>query len=643
MNQSRAAKGQAALGFLNPKLYPLNGTSAFHDITSGSNGAYSAGVGYDLCTGIGTPNIAALLQVSFSTSGTAPVIITQLGSQAVTLGQSATFAVAAEGTPTLAYQWQRLPWGTQTWVNLTDIGAYSGSATADLTVSNTTYAMDGDEFRCIVSNSYGSATSTVAALTVDSIGVTTLAGWPDAYGSADGTGWSARFNTPGSVRTDSAGNIYTADSGNNTIRKITPQGVVTTVAGTAGTAGSTNGPASIALFNGPGGVAVDSSGNIYVADNGNYEIREISASGTVSTLAGLAGIPGTTDGTGTGARFYDPQNLAVDGLGNLYVVDGAASTLRKIVLATGAVTTLAGSPGRSGSTDGTGSGARFYDPLGIGTDSSGNIYVADTGNDTIRKVTPTGVVTTLAGAARTTGSSDGPGTGALFYLPSGIAVDPAGDLFVADSGNDTIREISPSLVVTTVAGSAGQAENIDGLAANARFDTPGDVAIDRSGILYIADTGNNTIRRFVQGALSAPTGTVTTPAPASPVSAGTAVTMAVNVPASASAALQWELNGVAISGATAATYSLPIAGAADAGAYTVVASNSAGSTTLSVGTLQVTVNSYLYNISTRGFVGSGANQDLDAGFYIQGTGSKNILIRGDGPYLATNDPKDFTG
>ncbi len=643
MNQSRASSGLPALGFLNPRLYPLIGTPAFRDIIVGSNGAYSAGVGYDLCTGIGTPNIAALLQASFSTSGTAPVIYAQLGSQAVTLAQIATFAVSAEGSAPLTYQWQRLPWGAQTWVNLADNSTYSGSATADLLVMGATYAMDGDEFRCIVGNAAGSVTGAAVALSVDSVGVTTLAGWPDAYGATDGTGRLARFNSPGSVRTDPAGNLYVADSGNNTIRKITQQGIVTTVAGIAGVAGSTNGPSGTALLNGPGGVAVDSAGNLYVADNGNYEIREISASGTVTTLAGSAGVRGTTDGTGSGALFYDPQNLALDGNGNLYVVDGKADTLRKVVLATGAVTTLAGSPVRSGTSDGAQGSARFNDPLGVGTDSYGNIYVADTGNDTVRKVTPAGAVTTLAGLARSAGSSDGTGSGARFSSPSGIAVDPAGDIFVADTDNDTIREISPSLVVTTIAGAAGQAENIDGLAANARFDTPGDLALDSAGNLYVADTGNNTVRRIAQGTLPVPSGTVAIPAPSSPQAAGSAVTMSVNVPASASAILQWQLNGVSIAGATGSILSIPIAGAADAGAYTVVATNAAGATTLSVGTLQVTINSYLYNMSTTGYVGSGAYQDLDAGFYIQGSGFKNVVVRGVGPYLAVLHPNSFTG
>jgi hypothetical protein len=637
INQSRASSGHAPIGFLNPKIYPLLGTSAFHDITVGNNGAYSATVGYDLCTGIGTPNVASLVQSLISGAGSVPVVIAQLGNQAVTPGQIATFGLSAQGTAPLTYQWQRMPWGSESWYNLTDNGTYTGSATVDLAVSGTTYAMDGDEFRCVVSNAFGSAASSSVELIIEPVGVTTLAGWPDAFGSEDGTGRFARFNTPGSVRMDSAGNAYVADSGNNTIRKITPQGVVTTVAGVAGVAGSTNGAADTALFNSPSGVAVDSSGNLYVADDGNYEIREISSSGVVSTLAGSAGQQGTSDGTGTGALFYDPQNLAIDGFGNLYVVDGAANTVRRVVIATGAVTTIAGSPRKTGSANGMGSSARFDDPVGVGTDSSGNVYVADSGNNTIRMVTPAGVVTTLAGSAGSTGSIDGTGASARFNFPSGVAVDSTDDIFVADSGNDTIREISPALAVSTIAGAAGQEENIDGLALNARFDTPGDIALDSSDVLYIADTGNNTVRRFVQGSLSAPTGSVTVPPPSSPITAGSSTTMSVNVPtAGAGALLQWELNGVAIPGATGSTYSIPIAGTADAGAYSVVASNEAGSTPLSAGTLQVTANTWLANLSARAFAGT-QPQILIAGFVINGTGTKNVLIRGVGPLLSQFD------
>ena len=151
--------------------------------------------------------------------------------------------------------------------------------------------------------------------------VTTLAGLAGSSGSANGTGSAARFYYPFGVAVDSAGNVYVADTGNNTIRKVTPAGVVTTLAGLAGSSGSADGTGSAARFNYPSGVAVDSAGNVYVADTGNNTIRKVTPAGVVTTLAGLAGSPGSADGTGSAARFYYPHGVAVDSAGNVYVAD----------------------------------------------------------------------------------------------------------------------------------------------------------------------------------------------------------------------------------------------------------------------------------------------------------------------------------
>src|SRR6185369_16117483 len=186
---------------------------------------------------------------------------------------------------------------------------------------------------------------------------TTLAG-NTGYGSADGTGSVARFYYPYSVAVDVGGNVYVADRGNNTIRKVTPSGLVTTLAGRAGSIGGTDGPGSDARFNGPSGVAVDSAGNVYVADSGNYTIRKVTPMGVVTTTAGLAGSQDSADGTGSDARFYFPFGVTVDSADNLYVADAGNNTIRKMTAA-GVVTTLAGLAGTSGSTDGTGSVARF--------------------------------------------------------------------------------------------------------------------------------------------------------------------------------------------------------------------------------------------------------------------------------------------
>jgi sugar lactone lactonase YvrE len=332
--------------------------------------------------------------------------------------------------------------------------------------------------------------------------VTTLAGQAGSSGSADGFGEGARFNHPVGITVDSAGNLYVADTFNHTIRKVTAVGTVTTLAGLAGSSGSADGIGSSARFYFPYGVTVDSAGNLYVADSNNYTIRKITPATAVTTLAGLAGSFGSVDGTGSAARFHSPDGVAVDSAGNVYVADSANSTIRKITPAA-VVTTLAGlaSPGNE---DGTGSAARFYFPIGVAVDSAGNLYVADTFNHTIRKITPVGVVTTLAGLAGSSGSADGTGSTARFASPYGVAVDSAGNVYVADTGNFTIRKITPAGVVTTLAGLAGSSGSVDGTGSAARFKLPCSVAVDSVGNVYVADTTNHTIRAIT------PAGVVTT-------------------------------------------------------------------------------------------------------------------------------------
>src|SRR5439155_4056006 len=258
---------------------------------------------------------------------------------------------------------------------------------------------------------------------------------------------------------------------NRTIRKSTPAGAVTTLAGSAGLCGSADGIGSAAEFAGPAGVAVDSAGNVYVADTYNYTIRKITPAGAVTTIAGTAEQIGAANGTGNAARFNSPFGVAVDGASNVYVADTYNNTIRKITPA-GAVTTLTGSAGEFGSGDGIGRGARFNDPIGVAVDSAGNVYVADSNNHTIRKVTSAGAAATLAGSAGQMGSGDGTGTAARFNDPTGLAVDSDGNVYVSDTHNYTIRKITPAGVVTTLAGSAGQDGGVDGLGSAAQFDYP---------------------------------------------------------------------------------------------------------------------------------------------------------------------------
>jgi len=321
--------------------------------------------------------------------------------------------------------------------------------------------------------------------------VTTLAGdgtaaWLDATGTA------AQFDGPNAVAVDTAGNLYVADAFNNRIRKIVlATGVVTTLAGD-GTPGFANGTGTAAQFKNPNGVAVDTAGNLYVADSGNQLIRKIViATGAVTTLAG-DGTAGFVNGIGTAAQFSMPLGVAIDTAGNLYVPEMGNASIRKIVISSGVVTTLAG--GTSGFADGIGTLAKFNGPNAVAVDTAGNnLYVADTSNHRIRQIVlATGAVTTLAGS--TWGFADGTGAAAQFNNPGGVAVDTAGNLYVGDSSNHRIRKIVISSGdVTTLAGD-GTGAWLDGIGTAAQFNGPDEVAIDSAGNLYVADRNNNRIR-----------------------------------------------------------------------------------------------------------------------------------------------------
>ena len=306
----------------------------------------------------------------------------------------------------------------------------------------------------------------------------------------DGTGTDAVFSYPRGVAIDATGNVYLADTENHKIRKITPEGVVTTLAG-GGAAGATDSTSNIATFNNPNGVAIDAAGNVYVADTGNHKIRKITPAGVVTTGAG-SGSAGATDGTGNAATFYNPTGVAVDAAGNVFVADSYNHKIRKINAA-GVVTTWTGS-GSAGATDGIGTAASFYFPMGVTVDATGNLYVADNGNHKIRKITPAGVVTTWAGSG-IQGATDSTSNIATFNNPNGVAIDAAGNVYVADTGNHKIRKITPARVVSTLAGS-GSYDDIDGTGTAASFRNPLGVAVDASGHVYAADWSNHKIRKI---------------------------------------------------------------------------------------------------------------------------------------------------
>ncbi|MFY8097051.1 MAG: putative Ig domain-containing protein [Flavobacterium sp.] len=313
--------------------------------------------------------------------------------------------------------------------------------------------------------------------------VTTIAGSTSGY--TDGTGTNAQFSNPQNVAVDTFGNIYVADYSNHRIRKIDTNGNVTTIAGNS-TPGYLDANGTNAQFNHPYGVAVDGIGKLYVADRDNNKIRVIDTNGNVTTLAGST--EGSNDGNGTNAQFRYPQGIAIDKLSNIYIADMGNSRIRKID-SSGNVTTLAGSIGGN-AIDGLGANARFSGPSNIAVDASGNAYVTDLSR--IRKIDSSGNVTTLAGSS--TGYADGIGTEAKFSTPYGVTVDRSGNIYVADTNNFKIRKIDSNGNVSTIAGSSFGF--LDGNLTIASFKGPRGLAIDAIGNLYTTDYQNQKIRKI---------------------------------------------------------------------------------------------------------------------------------------------------
>lgn len=391
--------------------------------------------------------------------------------------------------------------------------AWSSTDTSILAVSGSAVITATAPGRAdVVAAGSGASGRAGVRVSLDGARIAILAGELWMRGNADGLGTAARFYNPSGVAVDRAGNVYVADTSNHTIRKITAAGDVGTFAG-AGVEGSTDGAGGAVRFRFPSGVAVDGAGNVYVADTRNQTIRRITPSGEVSTLAGTAGQPGSVDGLGSAARFDGPSGVATDSVGNVYVADSINNTIRKINPA-GEVSTLAGTAGQRGSADGIGASARFSGPYGLAADSAGNLYVADEYNFTIRKVSPAGEVTTLAGTPGQAGSADGTGAAARFDFPLGVAIDAAGSIYVADSGSATIRKVSPVGEVITLAGTARVFGSADGVGPAARFSAPSGLAVDSAGQLFVADSGSSNVRRITA------TGTVSTLAGVTPALSG---------------------------------------------------------------------------------------------------------------------------
>ena len=404
-----------------------------------------------------------------SSPGTPPAITSGPSNVSTISGRPVSFTVTATGAVPLAYQWAK------------DGHAILGAIGATFTLYQPRVE-DAGSYTVTVTNPNGTVTSGAATLTVTA---------------------ALTFTAPVGLAYDASGNLFVSDMEDHTIWKVDASNQKTLLAGSSGLPGATDAQGSGARFNHPGGLAFDPAGNLVVADTGNHTIRRIALDGTVTTLAGSAGQPGTADGTGAQARFNAPFGLAVDGTGAMYIADSQNHTIR-FMAADGTVSTYAGTPGTPGLTDGLGSAARFNQPNGIALGPNGTLYVADYGNSCIRAVAPGGNVSRLAGQTNSFGYSNGTALTALFNTPVGLALDAAGVLWIADTRNNSIRRLGTDATVSTPAGSGGASGNVDGSGSAAFFYLPCGIAVSPSGNLVVADTSNHLLRTMT------PAGVVTT-------------------------------------------------------------------------------------------------------------------------------------
>ncbi|MDB5142788.1 MAG: type sorting protein [Mucilaginibacter sp.] len=331
----------------------------------------------------------------------------------------------------------------------------------------------GTPFTITPTNSGGAVPATIYGQ------VTTVAG-AGSSGYVNATGTAAFFNTPEAIAGDANGNLYVADDHNNAIRKITPAGVVTTFAGSpTGAQGDVNGTGTAALFFHPDGIVVDGSGNVFISDGKNNKIKKITSAGVVTTIATVTG----------------PAGLRLDGSGNLIVAEQGTSQIIQVA-PNGTITNIAGS-GSAGSANGTGTAAQFNNPNDVTLDGAGNIFVADYLNNEIRKIAPGGIVTVFAGSTAA-GYANATGAAAQFNNPTGIALGSGGVIYVADFVNNDIRKIMPDGTVSLVAGSPTQASGAtDGTGTAALFNQPDALYIDASGTGYVTEYQNSTVRKII--------------------------------------------------------------------------------------------------------------------------------------------------
>ena len=454
--------------------------------------------------------------------------------------------------------------------------------------------------------------------------ITTLAG---SVGNSDnlinGVGAAAGFSNPSAVAVDSSGNVYVADTLDYAVRKITPAGNVTTLAG-SGSMGEVDGAGASAKFGPLKGIAVDSSGNVYVTDwvsnagGVGGSLRKITSAGAVSTV-----LNGTLN---------SPEGLTFDSAGNLYIADAGNGVIRKLTTG-GSASIYAGTLGHSGFNDGAIGTGQLGFPVGLAFDPSGTLYVTDSQGSNIRKVATDGTLSTYNSgvAPASPGQNDGPIVSAAFSHPTGLGADAVGNLFLVDGGT-LIREITASGNVTTLAGSLGANGSLNSSGINARFSGAIGLAATSSSVIFIADAGNGVIRQGNPMASQAPT--IQYQPITQTVNNGGAVTLMATVNGS-NLTYQWYFNAVAIPGANSNTLIVGSIGSNQAGNYTVTASNSFGSVTSNAAVVTVSTKAQIVNLSTRDTAGSGSGV-LAAGFSLSGdpTTTKSILIRGIGPTLS---------